>query len=132
MSIIAAIIIGLIVGALAKAIMPGKDPGGIIVTILIGIVGSIIGHFIAAAIYPAEAGPGFIMRLVLAVIGALILLGGYRLITGRSARAEIDLPQLEISHKRRRGSRVPMRAVPPLLSFSTPVRPPSPPYLAVP
>jgi uncharacterized membrane protein YeaQ/YmgE (transglycosylase-associated protein family) len=56
------------------------------VTILLGIAGSIIGHFVAAAIYPAEAGPGFIMRLVLAVIGALILLAGYRLIAGRTIR----------------------------------------------
>jgi uncharacterized membrane protein YeaQ/YmgE (transglycosylase-associated protein family) len=86
MSIIGAIIIGLIVGALAKAVMPGKDPGGFIVTILLGIAGSIVGHFIAAAIYPSEAGPGFIMRLVLAVIGALVLLAGYRLITGRTLR----------------------------------------------
>ena len=81
-----AIIIGLIVGAIAKMIMPGKDPGGIIVTILLGVAGSIIGHFIAAAIYPAEAGPGFIVRLVLAVVGALILLAGYRMITGRTVR----------------------------------------------
>jgi uncharacterized membrane protein YeaQ/YmgE (transglycosylase-associated protein family) len=86
MSLIGAIIIGLIVGALAKAIMPGRDPGGVIITILLGIAGSIIGHFIAAAIYPAEAGPGFIMRLVLAVIGALVLLAGYRMLTGRSLR----------------------------------------------
>jgi uncharacterized membrane protein YeaQ/YmgE (transglycosylase-associated protein family) len=88
-SIIGAIVIGLIVGALAKAIMPGKDPGGIIVTILIGIVGSIIGHYIAAAIYSSEEGPGFIMRLVFAVIGSLILLGGYRLITGRSSSTRV-------------------------------------------
>lgn len=88
-SIIGAIVIGLIVGALAKAIMPGKDPGGIIVTILIGIVGSIIGHYIAAAIYSSDAGPGFIMRLVFAIIGALVLLGGYRLITGRSSSTRV-------------------------------------------
>ncbi len=86
MSIIAAIIIGLIVGALAKAIMPGKDPGGVIVTIILGIAGSIVGHFVAAALYQSDSGPGFIMRLVLSVIGALVLLGGYRLITGRSVR----------------------------------------------
>lgn len=86
MSIIGAIIIGLIVGALAKAIMPGKDPGGVIVTILLGIAGSIVGHFIAAAMYTREAGPGLIMRLVFATIGALVLLAVYRLITGRSLR----------------------------------------------
>ncbi|HEV7904201.1 MAG TPA: GlsB/YeaQ/YmgE family stress response membrane protein [Pyrinomonadaceae bacterium] len=69
--------------------MLGKDPGGIIVTILIGIIGGIIGHYIAAAIYSSEAGTGFIMRLVFAIIGSLILLGGYRLITGRSTSTSV-------------------------------------------
>ena len=87
MSIIGAIIIGLIVGALAKAIMPGRDPGGVIITILLGIAGSIVGHFIAAAMWSSEQGPGLIMRLVFALIGSLILLAVYRLLTGRSLRA---------------------------------------------
>jgi uncharacterized membrane protein YeaQ/YmgE (transglycosylase-associated protein family) len=65
--------------------MPGKDPGGLIVTILLGIVGSIVGSFIAGALFGADEGQGFIMRLVFAVIGALILLAGYRLITGRNS-----------------------------------------------
>jgi uncharacterized membrane protein YeaQ/YmgE (transglycosylase-associated protein family) len=76
-------IIGLIVGALAKLIMPGKDPGGIIVTILIGIAGSFIGTFIGRALglYQPGQAAGFIMSLV----GAIILLALYRLIFKRSA-----------------------------------------------
>ena len=76
-------IIGLIVGALAKLIMPGKDPGGIIVTILLGIAGSFIGTFIGRALglYQPGQAAGFIMSLV----GAIILLLLYRLIFKRSA-----------------------------------------------
>jgi uncharacterized membrane protein YeaQ/YmgE (transglycosylase-associated protein family) len=84
MDIIGAIIVGLIAGALAKAIMPGKDPGGLIVTILLGIVGGIIGTFIARGVFGAGDDQGLIMRIVFAIIGALILLFGYRLITGRN------------------------------------------------
>jgi uncharacterized membrane protein YeaQ/YmgE (transglycosylase-associated protein family) len=71
-------LIGLIVGAIAKLIMPGKDPGGIFVTMLIGIVGSFIGTFIGRAVghYPPGQSAGFLMSLV----GALILLGIYHLI----------------------------------------------------
>lgn len=93
-AIIGWIIFGLIAGLIAKAIMPGKDPGGVIVTILIGIVGAVIGGFIGQALFgygrlANETGeiarPGFLMSLVLSVIGAIILLAGYRLITrGRS------------------------------------------------
>ena len=79
------LIIGLIVGALAKLIMPGKDPGGIFVTILIGIVGSFIGTFIGqfAHWYQPGQSAGFLMSLV----GALILLFLYRLIVGRRTTA---------------------------------------------
>jgi uncharacterized membrane protein YeaQ/YmgE (transglycosylase-associated protein family) len=95
MGFIALIILGLIAGAIAKAIMPGKDPGGMIVTMLIGIAGSIIGGILGGTLLGYggvnDAGdvsrPGFIMRLVLAVVGALILLAIYRLIKGRSVRA---------------------------------------------
>jgi uncharacterized membrane protein YeaQ/YmgE (transglycosylase-associated protein family) len=78
-----AIIIGLIVGALAKLIMPGKDPGGIIITILIGIAGSLIATFLgrAAGWYREGQGAGFIASL----IGAIILLWIYRLIVARRA-----------------------------------------------
>ncbi len=81
MHLIGTLIIGLIVGALAKLIMPGKDPGGIIVTILIGIAGAFVGGFLGRAIglYQPDQPAGFIMSLV----GAVILLFLYRLIKGR-------------------------------------------------
>jgi uncharacterized membrane protein YeaQ/YmgE (transglycosylase-associated protein family) len=93
--IIGWIILGLIAGVIAKAIMPGRDPGGVIITILLGIVGAIVGGFIGRALFGYGRGdgaggvgePGFIMSLVLAVIGALVLLAGYRLIRGRSLKA---------------------------------------------
>lgn len=75
------IVIGLIAGALAKFIMPGRDPGGIIVTILLGIVGAIIGGFIASAI---GFGPGGnIWNLLIATLGAVVLLWLYRVFTSR-------------------------------------------------
>ena len=81
MHIIWMIIIGGIAGALAKAIMPGKDPGGIIVTILLGIVGAIVAGFIGRAIgWYDEPGEG--AGLIASVIGAIIVLAGYRLVSG--------------------------------------------------
>ena len=94
-AIIGWIIFGLIAGLIAKAIMPGKDPGGAIITILLGIAGSIMGGFIGQALFGYGRGandssdlsrPGFLMSLVLAVVGAIILLGIYRLIKGRSTQ----------------------------------------------
>jgi uncharacterized membrane protein YeaQ/YmgE (transglycosylase-associated protein family) len=95
LDIIGWIIMGLIAGAIAKAIMPGKDPGGVIVTILLGIVGAFIGGFIGRALLgyggtdstDQISGPGFLMSLLLSVVGAIILLAGYRLIKGRSLQA---------------------------------------------
>jgi uncharacterized membrane protein YeaQ/YmgE (transglycosylase-associated protein family) len=89
------IILGLIAGAIAKAIMPGRDPGGLIITILLGVVGSVVGGFIGRALfgYGRDGGggdvsePGFLMSLILAVAGALVLLVGYRLIRGRTLKA---------------------------------------------
>jgi uncharacterized membrane protein YeaQ/YmgE (transglycosylase-associated protein family) len=70
-------IIGLIVGAIAKFIIPGKEPGGIFITMLIGIAGSFLGTFLGRMIghYEPDQTAGFIMSLV----GALILLGIYHL-----------------------------------------------------
>lgn len=81
MTIIWTLIIGLIVGALAKLVMPGKDPGGLIITIVIGIVGSVIAHFIgsAAGWYTQNEPAG----LIASVLGAIVLLAGYRMIAGR-------------------------------------------------
>jgi uncharacterized membrane protein YeaQ/YmgE (transglycosylase-associated protein family) len=93
-SLISWIIFGLIAGALAKLIMPGNDPGGFIITIILGIAGAIVGGFIAnqfniggsAAAGDAGIGSaGFITQLIFAVIGAIILLALYRLIAGRRA-----------------------------------------------
>ena len=76
------LIIGLVVGAIAKLLMPGKDPGGFIVTMLIGVVGALLAGFLGRALgwyqNPGE-GPG----IIASVIGAIILLLLYRLFTGR-------------------------------------------------
>lgn len=75
------ILFGLVVGVIAKLLMPGRDPGGFIVTILLGIAGAVLGGWIGRAIglYGPNKGAGFIM----AVIGALILLTIYHLIRRR-------------------------------------------------
>jgi uncharacterized membrane protein YeaQ/YmgE (transglycosylase-associated protein family) len=76
------IVIGAIVGALAKLIMPGRDPGGIIVTIILGILGGIVGGWLFGVL---GLGDGGVMSFVGAVIGALILLFIYRMVVGRRA-----------------------------------------------
>jgi uncharacterized membrane protein YeaQ/YmgE (transglycosylase-associated protein family) len=75
------ILIGLLAGAIAKAIMPGRDPGGCLVTILLGIAGAVVAGFLGRAMgwYEVGEGAGFIA----AVIGAIIILFIYRLIAGR-------------------------------------------------
>lgn len=75
MGIIISMIMGLIVGFIAKAIVPGKDPGGLIVTMLIGIGGGLIGGILASVLGMGGAGIG---SFVFAVIGAIILLVGWR------------------------------------------------------
>ncbi len=84
MHIIWTLLIGLIVGALAKFVMPGKDPGGAIVTVLLGIAGSFIAGMLGHALgwYAVGDGPG----IIASVIGAVILLGLYRAVIGRRAR----------------------------------------------
>ena len=85
-AIISAIIIGAIAGALAKLIMPGDDPGGIIVTILLGIAGAFVGSFVMINLL-GFGSEGFIWSIIVATIGAIILLAIYRLIVGsRTAR----------------------------------------------
>ena len=81
MGIIAWIVLGLIAGAIAKALMPGKDPGGIIVTMLIGIVGAFIGGFIGNMITGSGLNGFSLWSIVLAVVGAMLLLWIYRLTT---------------------------------------------------
>ncbi|MEN3353674.1 MAG: hypothetical protein V7640_1832 [Betaproteobacteria bacterium] len=75
------IIFGLVVGALAKLIMPGRDPGGMIVTILLGIAGSLLGGFLANSM--GIGGGDQYAGLIGSVIGAIILLAIYRMFVGR-------------------------------------------------
>jgi uncharacterized membrane protein YeaQ/YmgE (transglycosylase-associated protein family) len=82
MHLLWSLIVGLIVGALAKAIMPGKDPGGLLVTMLLGIAGSFVATFVGRALglYSAgDAGAG----VIASIIGAILLLAGYRAIVRR-------------------------------------------------
>ena len=81
MGIIAFLILGLLAGAIAKAIMPGDDPGGIIVTTIIGVVGALIGGFLAAAIFGAHPLDDFfdLSTWITAIVGAIILLWLYRM-----------------------------------------------------
>ena len=80
MDLIAKIIFGLIVGAIAKLVMPGKDPGGIIITILLGIAGSLLGTFVGRMLWGGE---GYTAGWIMSILGAIILLWIYRIIKGR-------------------------------------------------
>jgi uncharacterized membrane protein YeaQ/YmgE (transglycosylase-associated protein family) len=82
MHILYMLIVGLIAGAIAKLVMPGKDPGGIIVTILLGIAGSFTAGFLGRALgwyQDPGSGPG----IIASAIGAILLLGIYRIVIGR-------------------------------------------------
>ncbi len=83
MGILAWIVIGLIAGLIAKAIMPGKDPGGFIVTALLGIVGAVVGGWIGSAAFGRGVEGLNFWSIFLAVVGSLICLGVYRMATGR-------------------------------------------------
>lgn len=78
--IIATLVIGLIVGVIAKFLMPGRDPGGCIITILIGLVGSFIGSFIGKMIFGDS---NYSAGWILSIIGAMLLLFVYRMIMGK-------------------------------------------------
>jgi uncharacterized membrane protein YeaQ/YmgE (transglycosylase-associated protein family) len=82
MHIIWALIVGLVVGAIAKLLMPGRDPGGILITMLLGVAGSIVAGFLGRALglyHAGDVGPG----LIASIIGAMILLAVYRAVAGR-------------------------------------------------
>ncbi|MDO9499822.1 GlsB/YeaQ/YmgE family stress response membrane protein [Falsiroseomonas sp.] len=83
MGFIWTIIIGFLAGALAKFLMPGRDPGGFIITILLGILGAVVATWLGQAVgwYRAGEGAGFIG----AVVGAVIVLAVYRAVAGRRA-----------------------------------------------
>jgi uncharacterized membrane protein YeaQ/YmgE (transglycosylase-associated protein family) len=82
MGILWTLIVGLIVGALAKLFMPGKDPGGVVVTMLLGIAGSVVAGFLGRAVgwyHSPTQGAG----IIASIIGAMLLLGIYRLVQRR-------------------------------------------------
>jgi uncharacterized membrane protein YeaQ/YmgE (transglycosylase-associated protein family) len=82
MHLLWSLIVGLVVGVIAKAIHPGKDPGGIVVTMLIGVVGSLLAGFLGRALgvyHEGDAGPG----IIASVIGAVVLLVIYRAVSRR-------------------------------------------------
>jgi uncharacterized membrane protein YeaQ/YmgE (transglycosylase-associated protein family) len=81
MTVIGWILFGLIVGALAKLVMPGRDPGGIIVTMLIGIAGAMLGGFLGRAM--GLYGPGQAAGFLMSFLGAVILLMLYRILMRR-------------------------------------------------
>ena len=83
MTVIGWILFGLIVGVLAKLVMPGRDPGGIIVTMLIGIAGSMVGGLIGRAM--GMYGPGQAAGFLMSFLGAVILLTLYRVMVRRRA-----------------------------------------------
>lgn len=82
MGILSWIVLGLIVGIVAKLIMPGKDPGGIMITIVIGIAGALLGGFISSALGFGSVSGFNLWSLAIAVGGALLLLIGYRQVRG--------------------------------------------------
>ena len=86
MGIIAFIILGLLAGLIAKAIMPGNDPGGYIVTAIIGVVGALLGGFLAGALFDADPLDEFfdISTWLTAIVGSIILLVLYRVVANRN------------------------------------------------
>ncbi|GGX84638.1 GlsB/YeaQ/YmgE family stress response membrane protein [Streptomyces fructofermentans] len=84
MGIIAWILIGLLAGAIAKLLLPGKDPGGIIVTMLIGIAGGLLGGWLGKVVFGVDSIDGFfeLSTWIAAIVGSLILLVLYRVVTG--------------------------------------------------
>lgn len=85
MGVLSWIILGLVVGILAKWIMPGRDPGGLIITVLLGVAGAFVGGFIGSLLGLGSVTGFNVGSLALATAGALVLLWGYRQMRGRSS-----------------------------------------------
>jgi uncharacterized membrane protein YeaQ/YmgE (transglycosylase-associated protein family) len=83
MTVLSWLVSGLIIGAVAKLLMPGDDPGGIIVTMLIGIAGAFVGSYLGQAL--GWYAPGQPAGWIASIVGAIILLAGYRMLTKRRA-----------------------------------------------
>lgn len=82
MGVLGWIIFGLVVGIIAKFLMPGRDPGGFIITILLGIAGALVGGYVGRAV--GWYGPGDPVGFLMAVLGSIILLALYRMLARRS------------------------------------------------
>ena len=89
MGIIALIILGAIAGFIAKALLPGDDPGGVIVTTIIGVIGALLGGFLARVLFGADPLDEFfdISTWLTAIVGSIILLLIYRMVAGRRRAA---------------------------------------------
>jgi uncharacterized membrane protein YeaQ/YmgE (transglycosylase-associated protein family) len=89
MGIIALLILGLLAGAIAKALLPGDDPGGIIVTMIIGVAGALLGGWLASVLFNAEPMDEFfdISTWLTAIVGSIVLLLIYRMVAGRRGSA---------------------------------------------
>jgi uncharacterized membrane protein YeaQ/YmgE (transglycosylase-associated protein family) len=87
MGILGWILFGLVIGALAKLVMPGRDPGGIIVTMLLGIAGALLGGFLGQAL--GFYGPGEAAGWIMSLLGAVVLLAIYRMAFGRRTAARV-------------------------------------------
>ncbi|WP_217924534.1 GlsB/YeaQ/YmgE family stress response membrane protein [Miltoncostaea oceani] len=85
MGFIAFVVLGLLAGLIAKATMPGRDPGGIVLTMLVGVAGALAGGFLAGLLLDADPIDEFfdLSTWITAIVGALILLILYRVVTGR-------------------------------------------------
>ena len=84
MGILGWILFGLVVGVVAKFLMPGRDPGGFVITVMLGIVGALVGGFLGRTL--GWYGPGDPVGFVMALVGALVLLFAYRALSGRPSR----------------------------------------------
>ena len=91
MGIIALLILGLIAGAIAKAILPGDDPGGIIVTMIIGVAGALLGGWLASLLFNADPMDEFfdISTWLTAIVGSIVLLLIYRAVAGNRGRRTV-------------------------------------------
>lgn len=91
MGILAFLVLGLIAGVIAKALMPGNDGGGFFLTMILGVVGALVGGFLAAALFDAKPMDEFfdLSTWACAIVGSVIVLGIYRVVAGGGDRARI-------------------------------------------